>query len=257
MHNTTKHYFLSEPILNSELILVNNSKKLKEHPELLNEEHLERIQKLRDEFIALEQQTEAGVKGLRKQKTQIRNEIRDLSFVTYTNRDTDLFGRMILTMADKIVQRGQFSNYTFKEEMKSLGIQYILLYTYKFDPYKRSTITGQYASAFAYISTILFNACIATINKFKLDQIKAKEEFLERQKLIHREPNKSTIGLEYEETLRAVNYPNLEAGQLLPEIKKLTITEPVEFWIPGNYKINEKEYTFILKYIHNISIRRI
>jgi len=250
----TKHKFLLEPILSSELILVNNAKLLKADPSLLNETNLQEIQELREEFANLE---EMDQDGLQKEKRTIRDRIKDLSAVTYTNRDTNLFGQMITTMAQKIVTRPQFSNYTFKDEMQSLAIQHILLYTWKFDPYKKSDITGQYINAFAYISTIIFNACIATINSFNKEQTKAKEGFLEHQKLIHRDTNTSTYGPDFEDAKNKIQLDNLVQDELLATMKSITIHEATEFWIPKDYKISPKEMDYVLKYEHNISIRRI
>ena len=249
-----KHKFLLEPILSSELILVNNAKLLKKDPSLLNEVHLDEIHNLRDEFTKLE---EMDQDGLQKEKRTIRDRIKKLSVITYTNRDTNLFGQMITTMAQKIVTRPQFSNYTFKDEMQSLAIQHILLYTWKFDPYKKSDITGQYINAFAYISTIIFNAAIATINNFNKEQAKAKEGFLEHQKLIHRDVNASTYGPEYENAKNKIHLYNLKKDDLLVTMKSITIHEATEFWIPGDYKITSKEMDYILKYEHNISVRRL
>ncbi len=251
--------YLSEPVLNSELILINNSKLLKDKPELLNECHLQEIEELRQEFIKLEHQSDSGGTGLQKQKRQIRDKIRDLSSATYTNRDTTMFGDMITIIVNRIATRPQFSNYTFVDEMKSLAIEHILKYTWKFDPYRQSEISGQYASAFAYISTIAFNAFIATINSFNKEQDKAKEQFLERQKLIHGAPNQSTYGPDYSEPKRTIKLPNLEDDEnaLLNFLKTTTINEETEIYIPENYKINAKTYNFILKYQYNLSIRRI
>ena len=249
--------YLLEPILNSELVLVNNAKKLKTNPTLLNEEYLDEIEELRQEYIRLEELTNKGEKGHQLAKKKVRDRLREISTKTFTNRNTDLFGKMITTMAQKIVTRPQFSGYSFKDEMQSLAIQHILLYSHKFDPFRKSEITGQYISAFAYISTIIFNACKASINKFNAEQEKAKADFLEHQKLIHRDPNQSTIGPEFENAQRSIYLPNLKQDELYNTIKSMTITEATDFFIPNNYKISEKELNFILKYEYNISIRRI
>jgi hypothetical protein len=246
-----------EPILNSELILINNAKKLENDLDLLNEIHLPEIEELREKYVQLEGRTDIGEQGLQREKRETRDRLRDISSVTYTNRDRNLFGQMITTMTTKIVTRPQFSNYTFKDDMQSLAIEYILKYTWKFDPYRKSEITGQFISAFAYISTIIFNACIATINKFNKEQAKAKEDFLETQKLIHREPNESTITPEYELPKRHIKLISLEPEELYERLHSFTITEPTDFFIPKDYRISEKEYNFIMKYEHNISIRRI
>ncbi len=121
--------FLLEPILNSELTLINNSKILKKDPLLLQENYLDEINTLRHEFIRLSVLADTG-SGYQKEMRKVRDQIRDLSYISYTNRDSNLFGQMITTMADKIVTRAQFSGYTFKDEMKSLAIQHILLYTW-------------------------------------------------------------------------------------------------------------------------------
>lgn len=250
--------YLAEPVLNSELVLINNAKLLKKDPSLLNGEHLSRIEELRTEFVNLEKLTDAGESGLQKQKRKVRDEIRELSAVTYIERNTNIFGGMITLIVNKIASRPQFSNYTFIDEMKSLAVEHILKYTWKFDPFRQSLISGQYASAFAYISTIAFHAFIATINNFNKEQKKSKEQFLERQKLIHREPNKSTYGPDYSEVKRTINLPNLkEENELYDFLKHTTINEETQIFIPPNYKLNLKTYNFILKYEYNLSIKRI
>ncbi len=141
--------------------------------------------------------------------------------------------------------------------MESLAIQHILLYTWKFNPYIQSKLTGQLVSAFGYISTICFNASVQTILKFQKDQKKAKEEFLEHEKLIHRDPNVSTWGPEHSEVTRVIKLVSLEPEELLYRIKELTIREETKFLIPESYKITSKDYDYILKYSYNISIERI
>ena len=247
----TTHNYVLEPLLSSELILVNNSKRLKENPELFND-NTEEIQRLREEFTHL-----SDLGGHQKEKRRIRDELTDAAVATYVPNDGNEFGEMIIRMTEGVVSRPQFSGYSFKDEMKSLAIQHILLYTNKFDPYRTSNITGARVNAFAYISQIIFNACIATINNFNRDQKKAKDNFLETQKLIHRDPNASTIGAEFENANRRVHLPNLKEGELLKLFHKDTITEATEYWVPTDYKISDKELAFCLEYVHNISIRRI
>lgn len=249
--------YLSEPVLNSELVLINNSKLLKKQPELLNEIHLPTIKELRNQFIKLDQQSEIGIKGLQKDKKILRDQIRDLSSKTFSKIDENIFGSMIITIVNKISSLPQFSNYTYIDEMRSLAIQHILLYSYKFDPFRQSKLTGQYVSAFAYISTICFNAFVATINKFNKEQSKAKEQFLEKQKLIHKEPNKSHWGPDFSVAERTIQLPNLLENELYNIIKSTTINADTVFYIPENYKLSEKEYNFIIKYEYNISIKRI
>ena len=251
-----KIIYIHEPLLNSELIIRNNSKKLLLDESLLNEEHLPRIEELRQEFVRLEGLTDSGETGLQKEKRTIRDEIRDLSTITFTLRDKNIFGDMIMLIVKRIGSRPQFSNYTYLDQMKSLAIEHILRYSHGFDPYRQSKISGQYASAFAYISTIAFNAFVATINTFNKEQSKAKEEFLERQKLIHRDPNVSTFGPDYSTTERTVNLPTLVPDELWKYLKNLTIKEETKIIIPKDYKITPREMDFVYKYEYNISLVR-
>ncbi len=251
-----KSNYLAEPILLSELILINNAKLLVKDQSLLNEKHLDKISELRKDYILLDERTDSGENLLQKEKREIRDQIRDLSWVTYTERDRELFGRMISEITRRIATQPKFSGYTFKDEMQSLAIQHILLYTYKFDPYRQSKITNQYASAFAYISTIAHNAAIATINNFTKEQKKMKEDWLEKNKLIHRDPNQSTYGEDYSLPTRTIKLTTIEEGDLIHKIKGITIHEETKFIIPDSYKITARDYDYILKYEHNISVVR-
>jgi len=257
--------YLYEPILLSEVILFNNLKKLKENPDLYNDEYLEELENLRDKSVQLEQSRE---KGLQQQKREIRDKIRDLSYKTYVYRDTNLFGKMIDTMANRILTRPQFSGYTIKDEMKSLGIEYVLKYIYNFDPYKTSKISNQPVSAFAYISTIIFNGIIQVINSFNKEQEKIRESILEYQNQYNRyggyDDNfndlKIKTPIEYENIKYKdiiITQSDLENSSLLKIMKKYTIHEPTRFIIPEDYKITENDLKYIQKYIIGIKRREI
>ncbi len=248
-----KPQYLYETVLMSELVLMSNLKKLKEDESLYNDIFLEELEALRDKAVELERSTE---KGLQKQKREIRNRIRDLSSKTYVYRDTNLFGIMIDTMADRILTRPQFSSYTMKDEMKSLGIEYVLKYSLSFDPYKTSKISGQAVSAFAYISTIIFNGIIQVINKFNKEQEKMKAQIQERQNLFHKDPNQSTYQPEFEDIKYKeiyIDVDELEFKPLLKIMKKYTIHQPTRFNIPENYRITEDDLHYIEKYPIGIS----
>ena len=118
---------------------------------------------------------------------RIRNTIRNLSTSTFTDRDNTLFGHMALAISKGVTSRAQFSGYSFRDEMESLSCEYILKYGWKFSQYKTSKNTGQLVSAFGWCTTIAMSACIQTINKWKKGNDKAKADFLEHQKLIHRD----------------------------------------------------------------------
>ena len=213
-HKPVSHY-MSEPTINSELILRNNRIKLEDNPSLHNDEHLEKLLNLRAEYERLDQDDSSG---LQKIKRNIRNEIRDLSTKTYAERDDNIFGAMALQIMNNIATRPNFSGYSYLNEMKSLATEHILKYTWKFDSYRQSKISGQYISAFTYISTIVFNAFVATINKQNKEAEKIKQDFLENQKLFHRDPNQSTIGEEHSVVEKEVVIVNIKK-KLINEIE--------------------------------------
>jgi len=243
--------YLSEPSLNSELILVNNAKKLKENPKLFNDKYLDKIMQLRKEYGKLDNLEDT--KGTQKQKREIRDKIRKLSIKTYINRDTDLFGEMILLLIDKMLTRPNFRYYSYKNEMKSLAVEYILKYTWRFDPNKQSKISGQYVSAFAYLSTIIFNAFVASINKYEKENKKIKEDFLETQKLFHLDHKESKYGYglieeEYSSPEKEVIFNHIDSN-LFDLILKISLdTKNIQVYYPDMYKISLDEYNKITDY---------
>ena len=237
--------YLSEPSLNSELILVNNAKLLKKNKKLFCDKHLDRIMDLRDQYERLNQDNSLGIQT---QKRKIRDEIRELSAKTYVDRDTNLFGEMIIQVMDKLLTRPNFVNYNYKNEMKSLATEYILKYTWKFDPFKQSKINGQYVSAFTYITTIAFNAFVATINRVNKENRKIKEDFLETQKLFHNDPNHSTYGEEYSLPKKEVVLNHID-NSLFEVLQKIPLDEKdIQIFYPDEYKISLDEFEKITGY---------
>jgi hypothetical protein len=252
-----KHTYLLEPVLNSELILFNNSKKLKKDKSLYNDKYLDEIEELREEYKEIYE-----TQGLQKQKRDIRNRLRDLSTKTYVNRDPNIFGEMMLQIIDGIASRPNFSNYSYLNEMKSLAVEHILKYTWKFDPYKQSKITNQYISAFTYLTTITFNAFVATINKRNKEIEQAKKEYQETVKIKNKEPNKSTIGKDYTEIEKTVVFNTLKKDTLLENVKKIAIdVEDILIKIPEDYFISPDEFKNIYDYAEinkfRLSIKRL
>jgi len=293
--------YLPEPIINSELILFNNSKLLKNfisnntnkltknvtpygvinpgpgekiiqtsrlsrlYNKLVfltstpkyNAQYIDEINTLRNKYIDLEKSSE---KGLQKTKREVRNRIKDLSSKTYINRDPNYFGEMMLIIINNILTRPNFSGYSYKNEMKSLAIEHILKYTWRFSPYKQSKITGQYVSAFTYISTICFNAFVATINSQNKEIKKSKEDFIETQKMRYSDIRSSKITPEcssIDKTVKIVNIKN----KLIDEIKKIPIdARDILVQYPSEYKIDMDEYEKITDFSEsnniNLSIER-
>jgi len=302
--SSQKANYLCEPILNSELILFNNSKlllsKIKKNinplsiniahkkrinfikkdpktkkmlfevngemfekihnkmvfliaPPKYNDIHLKEIMELRSEYETLDANDSPG---LQKVKRDIRNRIRDLSSKTFTYRDKNIFGGMVMVVMNKIITRPNFSGYSYKSEMKSLATEHIFKYTWRFASYKQSKISGQHISSFTYISTIIFNAFIATINKQNDELKKIKLDFLETQKVKHREPNKSSYGKDASTIDKEVNISIINST-LFEEIKKVKIDcKDILIKYSNNYNINMDEYKQISDYIaeNNVNI---
>jgi len=73
---------------------------------------------------------------------------------------SDFIGECILNMANKIVNRPNFMNYPFREEMISDGIENCLMYLNNFNPKKSN-------NPFAYFTQIIWFAFIRRIQREK------------------------------------------------------------------------------------------
>ena len=238
--------YISEISLNSELQLFNNYKLLKVDKSLFNDTYIKEIEELREEYELLDFSDETGIQVYKK---EIRDKIRTKSSKTFIYRDQNIFGEMMSKVINRLSTSARFSGYSYVNEMKSLATQHILLYTHKFDPFRKSTISEQYVSAFAYITTICMNAFVATINAHHKEEKKAKDEFIETQKLFHRDSNVSTYGEDYTLPKEHINIKNIHST-LLDEIKKIPITkDDISLLYPEDYKISLDEYDKISKYI--------
>jgi len=208
---------------------------------------------LRDEYLELDMDVSAGLQEIKKKK---RDRIRELSSKTFIERNGDEFGKMILLLINKLATSNRFNGYNYINEMKSLAIEHILKYSGNFDPFKTSKISGQYVSAFTYLTTFAFNAFVATINKHKLEEEKAKDDFLETQKMFHRKPNKSTIGPDYSEVEKIVVFQNIHKD-LFTLVKQIPLdVENILIRYPNDYIIRISEYEQLCQYAdeNNVNI---
>jgi hypothetical protein len=145
--------------------------------------------------------------------------------------------------------------------MKSLAVEHILKYTWKFDPYKKSKITGQYISAFTYLSTITFNAFVATINKRKKEIERQKQEYYESTNDVD---HYSTINndITHSEIEKTISLPNIQSGTLFDIVKSIDYNvDDLLIKIPEDYFISPKElkdiYDFTEKKGVCLSIKRL
>ena len=90
-------------------------------------------------------------------------------------RITNYLGECILKIANHLSYRPNFSNYTYREEMISDGIENCLQYIDKFNPEKST-------NPFAYFTQIIYYAFIRRIQKEKKQQA-IKEKLLKESNI--------------------------------------------------------------------------
>jgi hypothetical protein len=83
-------------------------------------------------------------------------------------------GQAIMLIADRLARKGNFSGYSFKDEMISDGIENCIMYLHNFNPEKSN-------NPFAYITLIIWRAYIRRIEK------EAKHSYI-RHKLMFTNP---------------------------------------------------------------------
>ena len=85
-------------------------------------------------------------------------------------------GKMFMTMTDHILGHSNFRNYTqsVREEMKSYALLLLIKYSHNCDAYQRDA-----RQTFNYITTIIFNACKQTLQKY-YKQLNLKRELEQR-----------------------------------------------------------------------------
>ena len=95
-----------------------------------------------------------------------------------TGKISEELGEMFMIMTDHILGHSNFRNYTqaVREEMKSYALLLLIKYSHNCDAYQRDA-----RQTFNYITTIIFNSCKQTLQKY-YKQLNLKRE-LERQYL--------------------------------------------------------------------------
>jgi len=101
-----------------------------------------------------------GFKTVNIDAKELKRELIEFKRV---GRASERLGEMFIEMSQGMSNRRNFINYTYKDEMISQAILYLIKYSKNFNPdYKNS-------NAFAYCSQIIFNAFRQIIIKFKKD----------------------------------------------------------------------------------------
>jgi hypothetical protein len=116
-----------------------DGEKLKEELTLLSETFKKDVKRIIDEEKINKKAAEKKAKGF------ISNEL----------------GEMFLKIAYNLSNKNNFNNYTYKEEMIGLGIEYLCRFAKKFDK------DNPKANAFSYCTQICYNGFIQAITKEK------------------------------------------------------------------------------------------
>lgn len=102
-----------------------------------------------------------------------RNELHsEMKAYKDTGVISERLGQLFITMADHILGHSNFRNYTqvVREEMKSYALLLLIKYSHNCDAYQRDA-----RQTFNYITTIIFNACKQTLQKY-YKQLNLKRE---------------------------------------------------------------------------------
>jgi len=80
-------------------------------------------------------------------------------------------GEMFLGIANNLANKSNFNNYTYKEEMIGLGLEYLCRFAKRYD------YTNANANAFSYCTQICYNGFIQCIKK-ENDRAKMKDKMI-------------------------------------------------------------------------------
>ena len=97
-----------------------------------------------------------------------RNELHsEMKAYKDTGVISERLGQLFITMTDHILGHSNFRNYTadLKEEMRSHALMLLVKYSHNCDAYQRDA-----RQTFNYITTIIFNACKQTLQKYYKQQ---------------------------------------------------------------------------------------
>ena len=97
----------------------------------------------------------------RNQLHQLMRDYKD------TGKISEELGKMFMIMTDHILGHSNFRNYTadLKEEMRSHALMLLVKYSHNCDAYQRDA-----RQTFNYITTIIFNSCKQTLQKYYKQQ---------------------------------------------------------------------------------------
>jgi hypothetical protein len=103
----------------------------------------------------------------------------------------DRLGELFMTHVNRCASAANFKNYTYRQEMESQALYFLLKYSRGFDP-ERQIKGGKIPDAFAYCTQIIHNAFLQVIAKEKKHSV-IKDRLIKNQPGIHKGGNNFSI----------------------------------------------------------------
>lgn len=162
--------YLNELSLKKEIVLINNSSKMKEDKTI---EPYDNTEKIDDIIKTYNKETYNIKKGIIHE--EFIQEINKCFIPDYSKEE---FGRQLLQLIKNIGRKSCFGGYSnnWKNDFEIDAIEKVLKYLHNFNPNKISERSGERVKAFAYLTQIISQAFISVINK-KNDEKKKNENY--------------------------------------------------------------------------------
>ena len=224
--------YLNELSLKKEMVLINNSNKMKKDSSIKPHDNTKIIDELIEEY---NKETYNIRKG--KIEEQFTNEVVKCFIPDYTK---EIFGEMVLMLIRNLLKKHSFSGYTieWKADFSVDAIEKILKYMHNFNPLMISERTGKRSKSFAYLTQICTQAFISVINKRNEEKAKSKEyEVISYSSMyktgfidnLYHDDNSSSY--QEKETYKEINVETLT--EIIPVVQDYDITDTLKITYPN------------------------
>lgn len=116
---------------------------------------------------------------------------KELILFTKTNVASDRLGELFMTHVSRCASAANFKNYTYRQEMESQALYFLLKYSTNFDPEKQRK-AGKEPDAFAYCTQMIHNAFLQIIAREKKHSL-IKDRLIKNQPGISKDANNFSI----------------------------------------------------------------
>jgi len=116
---------------------------------------------------------------------------KELIHFAKSGKASDRLGELFIIHVNRCASAANFKNYTYRQEMESQALYFLLKYSHNFNPEKQRK-NGKEPDAFAYCTQMIHNAFLQVIAKEKKHSI-IKDRLIKNQPGIHKESNHFSI----------------------------------------------------------------